>query len=102
MSDGGRTSRDRVDGPCREDGEAPPPPRGRAWLIGSLAWGAFGTRRDIDLVLVDLSDGDETLLESALIRSTDRVIELLRLRDLPPAFQSRVLGDGLEIHASGD
>jgi hypothetical protein len=26
----------------------------------------------------------------------------LRLRDLPPAFQSRVLGDGLEIHASGD
>jgi len=78
------------------------PPEGRAWLIGSLAWGAFGTRSDIDIVLADLSEDDETVLEWALIQSTDRAIELLRLRDLPPAFQSRVVRDGLQIHAARD
>ncbi len=84
------------------------PAAGRAWLIGSLAWGGFGTRSDIDLVVSGLEEDDETRLEWALIRSTDRAIELLRLRDLPPSFQERVLQEGLAIarteatHAPGN
>jgi hypothetical protein len=78
------------------------PSGGRAWLIGSLAWGAFGVRSDIDLVITGLTEDDETRLEWALIRSTDRTVDILRLSDLPLSFQSRVIGEGLEIHAAGN
>lgn len=77
------------------------PASGRVWLIGSLAWGAFGIRSDIDLVISGWTEDDETVLEWALIQTTDRAIDLLRLEDLPSPFQTRIIREGLAIHAPG-
>lgn len=67
---------------------------GRAWLIGSLAWGAFGVRSDVDIVLEGASAA--TLLELAerVGEKTDRVVDALALEALPSGFRARVLAEG--------
>lgn len=44
----------------------------RAWLIGSLAWGTFGVRSDVDI---------------------------LRIEDLPESFRQRIVAEGIELAA---
>jgi len=65
-----------------------------AWLVGSLAWGGFGERSDVDLVV---RGADETQLGALWILvgdALDAEVDLLRLEDLPEAFAARVLSEG--------
>jgi predicted nucleotidyltransferase len=73
-------------------------PGARAWLIGSLAWGGFGERSDVDLVVDQLSPECAAELERALADLAGCEVDLLRLAELSPAFRERVLETGIEIH----
>ncbi len=76
------------------------PPAGRAWLIGSLAWGDFGTRSDVDLVFDGVDPAHLVDVETAVVRGLDVPVDLLSLRELPESFQERVFREGIAIHGS--
>lgn len=73
------------------------PTGGRAWLIGSLAWGEFGVRSDVDLVFDGVDTHHLMEIESAVARAADAPVDVLRLGDLPASFQARVELEGLVI-----
>jgi predicted nucleotidyltransferase len=71
----------------------------RAWIIGSLAWGNFGERSDVDIVFEGLA---LDRIGDVATRLGDRFrvsVDLLRLEDLPRGFQDRVLAEGVELVA---
>jgi predicted nucleotidyltransferase len=71
----------------------------RAWLIGSLAWGNFGERSDVDIVFEGLA---LDRIGEVAARLGDRLrvsVDILRLEDLPPGFQDRVIAEGVELVA---
>jgi predicted nucleotidyltransferase len=74
------------------------PAGARAWLVGSLAWGGFGERSDVDLVLDGVSGPLATAIEIAVTKAADVEVDLLALRELSPSFQSRVKQEGFAIH----
>jgi predicted nucleotidyltransferase len=74
------------------------PTEARAWLVGSLAWGGFGERSDVDLVLDGVSGALATTIEIAVTKATGVEVDLLPFRGLSPSFQSRVQEEGLAIH----
>jgi predicted nucleotidyltransferase len=74
------------------------PPSARVWLIGSLAWGGFGERSDVDLVFDGLEDRLVTEIEIELTRALEIPVDTLRLADLPTPFRDRVQREGLLIH----
>ena len=74
------------------------PTGGRAWLIGSLAWGGFGVRSDVDLVLADVDGPQTTAIEIAVCKAVGVEVDLLMLQHLPRSFCERVEREGLAIH----
>lgn len=73
------------------------PKGGRGWLIGSVAWGGFGERSDVDLVLSGVTGVEATRIEDAVARATGVEVDLLDFDALPPAFQERVTSEGLRV-----
>jgi predicted nucleotidyltransferase len=74
------------------------PPGGRAWLIGSLAWGGFGAHSDVDLVLADVDGSRATAIEIAACKAVGVEVDLLMMQHLPRSFGERVEREGLAIH----
>ena len=74
------------------------PPGARAWLIGSLAWGGFGERSDVDLVLAGATECEATLLEDAVSRASGVEVDVLQLDELPAPFRRRVELEGAPLH----
>ncbi|HXJ21564.1 MAG TPA: nucleotidyltransferase domain-containing protein [Polyangia bacterium] len=74
------------------------PVGGRAWLIGSLAWGEFGSNSDIGLVFDGVDAGRSVEIETAVARSIGKPVDILSLTDLPASFRARVEGEGMAIH----
>ena len=74
------------------------PQGGRAWLIGSLAWGGFGARSDVDLVLADVDSPRATAIEVAASKAAGVEVDLLMLQHLPWSFRERVEREGMAIH----
>lgn len=72
-------------------------PGERVWLIGSLAWGGFGARSDVDLVISGLSAERALELETLVARIASAPVELLALEDLPQAFRQRVEREGIAL-----
>lgn len=72
-------------------------PGERAWLIGSLAWGGFGVRSDVDLVCDGISSERLLALEHLVTTTTGAAVDLLDLEALTPSFRDRVLGEGLSL-----
>jgi predicted nucleotidyltransferase len=69
----------------------------RAWLIGSLAWGGFGDRSDVDLVLSGVATDVATRIESAIAAAAGVEVDVLYFDELPPDFQRRVEHEGVAI-----
>lgn len=69
----------------------------RAWLIGSLAWGNFGARSDVDLVVGGLAGEQLTTIWLELSAALDCDLDLLRIEDLPASFRARVERDGVQL-----
>lgn len=88
-----RETRDRVLMTLREE----LPGGATAWLIGSLAWGGFGERSDVDVVVAGVSSEQATRLERALLRSAGVPVDLLQLEALPERFRERVTADGVRV-----
>ena len=74
------------------------PAGGRAWLIGSLAWGGFGARSDVDLVLAGVDGQIATSIEVTLSTALGIEVDQLTFESLPPSFRARVEREGLAIH----
>jgi predicted nucleotidyltransferase len=69
----------------------------RAWLVGTLAWGGFGVRSDIDVV-VEATDAEAAhVIAERLGDATGREVDVLVLDTLPPSFQDRIVKDGLDV-----
>lgn len=71
------------------------PPEASAWLIGSLAWGGFGERSDVDVVVRGLEPAQAVRLERELARAAQAPVDLLDLDSLPADFRARVLEEGV-------
>jgi predicted nucleotidyltransferase len=70
---------------------------GRAWLIGSLAWGSFGERSDVDVVVEGLDREHEGALREELEERLGVSVDLMRLETLPARFRERVLAEGILV-----
>ncbi len=68
----------------------------RAWLIGSLAWGRFGPRSDVDLVLEGLTAD----VAGRLWDELDVPVDVIRVERISPEFRARVLAQGLLLGVS--
>ena len=64
------------------------------WLVGSLAWGNFGERSDVHLVVRGADEARFGALWVAVGDAIESEVNLLRLEDLPAAFAARVLSEG--------
>lgn len=72
-------------------------PPARAWLIGSLAWGGFGSKSDVDLVVSEVNPADELQVELTIARAVNAEVDVLKLEHLPESFRERILTTGLRI-----
>lgn len=70
---------------------------GRVWLIGTLAWGGFGVRSDIDVVVEHADTEAANALAERLGDLTGRAVDVLVLGSLPQTFQARVVSEGLHV-----
>lgn len=73
------------------------PAGARAWLIGSLAWGGFGERSDVDLIVAGLKEVDAARIVEAVSRVAGVDVDLLQLEELPETFRERVESEGIQI-----
>ena len=71
----------------------------RAWLIGSLAWGQFGVRSDVDVVLEGLAIDCIGAVADRIAGRVQCEVDILRLEEIPESFRRRVLAEGVEIVA---
>lgn len=69
-----------------------------AWLIGSLAWGGFGERSDVDVVLRGCSSKAACRVEVALTTALRVAVEVLRFEELPATFRQRIEREGVRLH----
>lgn len=69
----------------------------RAWLVGSLARGGFGSGSDVDVVVEGASEEEAGRLWGALARRLDAPLDLMRLESLEPSFRARVLEEGVPL-----
>jgi predicted nucleotidyltransferase len=72
-------------------------PGERAWLIGSLAWGGFGVRSDVDVVVSGLTPERGLELEVLVGSAANAPVDLLVLEHLPPPFRARVEQEGFAL-----
>jgi predicted nucleotidyltransferase len=69
----------------------------RAWLIGSLAWGTFGERSDVDIVCEGLTRDAIAFTAAELGERLCARVDVLRIEDLPESFRVRVLREGIPL-----
>jgi predicted nucleotidyltransferase len=69
----------------------------RAWIIGSLAWGGFGVRSDVDVVIEGGSPEALVTAAEEIGAATGRSVDALSLEQLSPAFRRRVLLEGQSV-----
>jgi predicted nucleotidyltransferase len=72
-------------------------PPARVWLIGSLAWGEFGERSDVDLVFSGVDRALALQVEVEIARATGTSVDVLELHHLPESFRDRILQTGLRL-----
>jgi predicted nucleotidyltransferase len=68
-----------------------------AWLIGSLAWGGFGPRSDVDVVVRGADAGRIAELWGRLTDVLGIPVDVLRLEQLTDGFRRRVLDLGVRL-----
>jgi predicted nucleotidyltransferase len=72
----------------------------RFGAIGSLAWGSFGHRSDVDVVVRGADPARIGALGAHLSDALDIDVDGLRIEELAPAFRDRVLAEGLRLDGS--
>jgi predicted nucleotidyltransferase len=69
----------------------------RGVLYGSLAWGGFHDRSDVDLVVWGAEPGDEDALAGEILQRVGRPAHVVRAEWAPPGLVERVLAEGEEL-----
>lgn len=75
-------------------GDARLPSEAHVWLIGSLPWGGFGERSDIDMVFDGVERAEAIALADRIGEQTGRHVDVLALAELPAEFRTRVQTEG--------
>jgi predicted nucleotidyltransferase len=65
-----------------------------ALLFGSLAWGDFNARSDVDVLVFGVSTPDAIDLETNLSTRLRRTVHLIRAETASPSLVERVRRDG--------
>jgi predicted nucleotidyltransferase len=68
-----------------------------AWVVGSAAWGGFGERSDLDVVVEGLAPEAAAAAADTLAGVAGLPVDLLRLEELPETFRERVRRDGVRL-----
>jgi predicted nucleotidyltransferase len=68
-----------------------------AWLIGSLAWGGFGERSDVDVVVRGVEAARAGALWAEVVDALGVSVDLLQYEELPEGFRRRVAGEGVRL-----
>ncbi|MGO8992643.1 MAG: hypothetical protein ACLQVI_04900 [Polyangiaceae bacterium] len=68
-----------------------------AWIVGTVAWGGYGERSDVDVVLEGARASSRDALSARLTAACGAAVDLLLLEELDPSFQARVRAEGLAI-----
>jgi predicted nucleotidyltransferase len=72
-----------------------------AWLVGSLAWGRFGPRSDVDLVVRGTDPSRLGALWADVVEQlgpdAGEQVDLLRFEELAEPFRRRVLSEGQRL-----
>lgn len=68
-----------------------------AWLIGSAAWGGFGVRSDLDIVVCGLDRSAAPEVADELVRDTGLPVDLLRWEEISPSLQARARSEGSRL-----
>ena len=66
-------------------------------MIGSLAWGGFGLRSDVDVVVEGASPEALRRVAEEIGRATGRAVDVLDLDGLHATFRERVLAEGRDV-----
>ncbi len=69
----------------------------RAWLIGSLATGAFGPGSDVDIVVGGLDPNIAGRVRAELEARLAASVDLVRLEEIPDDFRRRVHEEGIAL-----
>lgn len=69
-------------------------PFGRVWLFGSLAWGGFGVRSDLDLAVEGLAEDAVIALSSELTRRLGVAVDLHRTEAIAAGLRDRIYSAG--------
>ena len=67
------------------------------FLFGSLAWGGFHARSDVDVAVSGIDPERRRDAEVAACGVMSATVELFRLESLPVAFRDRILREGEAI-----
>lgn len=70
------------------------PAGARAWLFGSIAWGGFGARSDVDVAVEGVTPAEAASLELHLVSVLGLHVDLLRVEELPAPFVARIREHG--------
>ena len=65
-----------------------------AWLVGSAAWGGWGERSDVDVVVRGLDARDFVRVWDRLGDAAGVAVDLLRWEELGEGFRARVEREG--------
>ena len=65
-----------------------------AWLVGSAAWGGFGVRSDLDVVVRGLASEAVDEVADGLVVATGLPVDVLRIEELSERFAQRVVTEG--------
>ncbi len=68
-----------------------------AWLVGSAAWGGWGERSDVDVVVRALDPRDFVAAWDRLGDAAGVHVDLLRIEELADGFRARVERDGVRM-----
>jgi predicted nucleotidyltransferase len=66
----------------------------RVWLFGSLAWGGFHARSDIDIAVEGLSPKERGVAGAEASRLCGVIVELFPLEEVPKSLAQRVVAEG--------
>lgn len=72
----------------------------RLWLLGSVAWGGFHERSDIDVAVEGVGERDYWSLIGIIERAVDVPVQVIRVEEIDSGFRTRIVNEGLELYGS--
>lgn len=66
----------------------------RVWLFGSLAWGGFHDRSDVDLAVEGLAPGERDAFGGRALMAIDAPVDVVLFETAPEGLRDRIRREG--------